>query len=136
METRLELFVVLEYRRSPASFLQCLILNPRLAECRQALEEAGHPWEVGDKAKLFVHPEVCRRVINFLGVHGVVLDDGARLFDTDMKRRHVICGEEFQKVTEDAISFLPCREKVTLKRRGRFLLEAPVTADRLRRRGL
>ena len=74
-----------------------------LAECCQALLNAGQPRVPAGHAKLFVHPEHSALVIEYLRLSGALFSDGTRLFFDDLKPRHVIFSSEFAHAVEDAI---------------------------------
>jgi hypothetical protein len=129
--------IVVEYGRSPDNFLQCLLQGLGLRECRQALEDAGETFLIGDGAKLFVRPEHARLVIAYFHDNGVVLDNGTRLFYAGLKPRHVLYSEEFEHAVEDAIDNRRAigkeggknKDKIKVKRKGSFDVDVPRTHD-------
>jgi hypothetical protein len=50
--------VVLEFRRSPASFLDCILNGAALEKHRSAMLAVGRPVLFAEGAKLLVSPEV------------------------------------------------------------------------------
>jgi hypothetical protein len=49
--------VVLEFRRSPAWFLECIINGDALEQHRSAMLAVGRPCLIADNVKLLVRPE-------------------------------------------------------------------------------
>ena len=110
-----------------------------LAECCQALLNAGQPRFPAGHAKLFVHPEHSALVIEYLRLSGALFSDGTRLFFDDLKPRHVIFSSDFALAVEDAIvnrrgngqNGGTGRDNVRAKRTARFVLGELNAAARL-----
>ena len=100
--------VIVEYQRTPSSFRDALRQSRVLAECRQKLVDAGQPCLLGRGANLFVRPEHSALVIQHLQVSGALFLGSTkppkRLFEDDLKPRHVIFSSEFQYAVEAAIA--------------------------------
>ena len=61
-------FMILEFKRSPFSFLSCLQRDPKLAACRRHLDEAGHITVLDElQAKVFVAAEDLLPILAHLG---------------------------------------------------------------------
>lgn len=89
---------VLTYSRSTQMFREALMQGPQLQPCRQALEDAGFHAELPCGAKVFVQPELYEAVVR-------------ELEGQDLKPRHVIVAEEFERCVDAAIRSLPSKEQ-------------------------
>ena len=57
---------LLEFKRTPEAYRQCLANEPTLAACRRCLEAAGYNTQLDTKAKVFLAPDLWPPVLDYL----------------------------------------------------------------------
>ena len=70
--------VVLEYSRSPAWWLDCVLNGEAMDEHRAAMLAVGRPCVFGEGAKIFAKPEEAKMKIQLFGisVEQIILEAG------------------------------------------------------------
>ena len=111
---------VLEFKRSPEEYKQCLANEPALAACRQSLKTAGYNTDLDTKAKVFLAPDLWPPVLDFLrnGAHPFCRPD-------DLQFRHVITDEKHRFFLLSALSELSSNLNIKVKREESFFVDVP-----------
>lgn len=112
--------VVLKFSRSPDAFRKALLEGPELRECREALEQAGHPVVLDRGAKIFVRPAHYRAVM-------------AKVWQscTHLHASHVVVSEEFEENVKAALSALPGSARVVERARNEISASWDVLSQRI-----
>eukprot|EP00435_Cladocopium_sp_Y103_P073330 s78_g43.t1 len=103
---------LLEFSRSPSSFLEALLNHPALQACADGLAakvtdvwaEAGPPL-LKSGAKMFVNPEQVPLVLEQIRAEG-----------WQLKPRHVIVNDQYEEAVVEAVSGIRSRDRVVQKR--------------------
>jgi hypothetical protein len=97
---------LLQFSRNPEQFENSLSCGISLKSCRDALEEAGLPWNLPSVAKVFVHPSQYRQSLEFL-----------ERYDTRLRPYHVVVAASLQHLVDESLSGIPCRQGARIKKR-------------------
>ena len=131
MQSSICAFTLIEFARSPASFLDAVLLSPELEHIRDGLVTGRHPVVLYNGAKLLVAPEDAATVLEYMSTKGVPLDEGgASLMLEDLKQRHLLVGMDFEDVVVQTVSSAigsgrnggNGRDKMKVKRRQSVML--------------
>ena len=101
---------LLEFKRSPETYRQCLANEPTLAAAVRCLEDAGYNTQLDTNAKVFLAPDLWPPVLDYLrkGAHSLGRPD-------DLQVRHVITDEKHHKALLSALDALPHRYQIKVK---------------------
>jgi hypothetical protein len=88
--------VVLEFRRTPQWFLDCILSGDALDRHRSAMLAVGRPCLFGDSAKIIAIPEDVHDVLFHISSAGVTFDQRDTLLWDDLRPRHVIVSESLE----------------------------------------
>ena len=95
--------LVIEFKRSPASLVDCLAASPECQDCRESLINAGYVQPVGNGAKVFLHADHYESALHALERDGILFGDGNLVALKDLQKRHIVAsgdlGAEILKIT-------------------------------------
>ena len=111
---------LLEFKRTPEAYRQCLANEPTLAACRRCLEVAGYNTQLDTKAKVFLAPDLWPPVLDYLrkGAHSLCRPD-------DLQFRHVITDEKHRFLVFSCLSGLSSHLNIKVKHEESFFVDVP-----------
>jgi hypothetical protein len=95
--------VVLEFKRSPQWFLDCIISGAVLDRHRLAMLAVGRPCIFADNAKLITRPEEVNDILFHISVAGVTFDTMELSWD-ELRARHLIVSESMEDEVMEALA--------------------------------
>ena len=111
---------LLEFKRSPETYRQCLANEPTLAAAVRCLEDAGYNTQLDTNAKVFLAPDLWPPVLDYLrkGAHSLCRPD-------DLQFRHVITDEKHRIFLLSAVDALRRKWNIKVKREVSFCVDVP-----------
>ena len=125
---------LIEFKRSPEQFRDCLAKEPRLRACRAELSSAGHVVLAGlEHPKMYVEPHLVALTMKHLRRKGARLSlNSVPVLWQHLKARHVIASDGYYNVVVEAVDGL--RKALQIKVLRETVLDFAGAADVFPRR--
>ena len=109
-------YAVIELKRSPESFRQCLMHDPSVKECWSQLRLSGLSPVLQGGAKVIARPHQYEAIINDIVSYGVCFQLTDVTMGRKLKPRHIIITEEYWHIVRAALQRIRSSENVKPRR--------------------